>query len=92
MSTKAGSLLTNESSDAFAVVIERGWSDERIRDAVRTAAADYDSEVIEGPYDLDVWSSYLAWQKREIGWPPDCDYWGPDGAGRRSINVAVFQS
>jgi len=79
-----GTFLDNDCD--VILVIERGWSDERIRELLGQQV----DEVADVEYDLAVWRYHTAAQKRADGVGTDYEnYWSPEGWGRTTIDVAV---
>ena len=82
---KPGACLEND--DAVVVVIQRGWSEERILDALGQWG--YDGTGFE----VDEWRYHTVEQERYEGSAGAYDsYWSPDGWGRTTIDVAIGEA
>lgn len=81
---KPGEFLIDPDDNAVYVVIERGWSDERIRQAFA------DRYVEDGGYTIDKFYMYSARQRRDEQ-PDFPSFWGPDGECKTYIDVAVIE-
>jgi len=87
-----GTLLTNESDDSAAVVVDPDdWTLEEVKRVLdEVGASEFTIEEFSSTVTFQVWRSYLKRQREEIGWFHG-DYWGADGDGNRLIAVAVWQ-
>lgn len=84
---RPGSILMGDDYQ-FIIVVQRGWSDERIRRAFTDAFGDEVEDLSEVM--VDTWRFHTAEQRRsDFGGDGD-SYWSPDGQGASSIEVAVI--